>query len=87
MIVYIHGSDGKPPVAEHTIIVAPAGHLPKAECLSEWWDASGERVVPAQFPVKFHYGEAEVDDQIGRYMVTTGQAMKSRLVLPNAWDR
>lgn len=87
MLVYLHGSNDKLPVQEHTLIVAPAGHLPKNEALSDWWDTTGERPVPAQFHITFYYGQAEVDDQLGRYLLTSGQAKGSRLVLPNAWDR
>lgn len=87
MIVYLHGSPGKTPVAEHTLIIAPAGHLPGEFQGKDWVDASGERPRPLQMEVKFHYGEAQVTDEIGKYLVSTGQAMKTRLVLPNNWNR
>lgn len=87
MIIYLHGSTDKNPVAEHTLICAPAGHLPKEFQGPGWWDDSGEKKRPLQFEVKFFYGEAEVADDLGRYLVETGQAQKSRLVLPNSWSR
>lgn len=87
MICYLHGSPGKPPVESHTLIIAPAGHLPHEFESDSWWDRSGERPKPLQFEVQFIHGEAEVTDEIGRYLVATGQAMKSRLILPNSWNR
>lgn len=87
MIVYLHGSPDKPPVAEHTLIIAPAGHLPKEFESEAWWDDTGEKRRPQSYEIKFFFGEAETTDEIGRYLVKTGQAMKSRLVLPNSWNR
>jgi hypothetical protein len=87
MLIYYHGSPDKLPVAEHTIIVAPAGHLPKGECLSEWWDTTGERPKPFEYKVQFFFGQAEVDDQLGKYMIAAGLASSTRLIVPNAWDR
>jgi hypothetical protein len=87
MIVYLHGSPEKLPVAEHTLIIAPAGHRPKEFESAPWWDDSGEKRKPLQFEIKFFHGEAETTDEIGRYLIATGQAMKNRLVLPNSWNR
>ena len=87
MIVYLHGSIDKNPVAEHTLICAPAGHRPKEFEGNDWWDTSGDKKKPLEFKVKFFFGQAEVDDSLGKYLVGTGQAMKSRLVLPNAWNQ
>lgn len=92
MMVYIHGSPDKLPVPEHTIIICPGKHLhSKADLPADWFDsteknAAGEP-LPVTFPVKFHYGQAEVPDAIGKYMVVHGLAQKSRLIVPNAWDR
>lgn len=87
MIIYLHGSPDKLPVADHTVIVAPAGHLPKEFEAASWWDDTGEKRKPLQFNVVFHYGEAEVPDDLGRYMVAAGLAMKHRLVIANSWSR
>lgn len=87
MIVYLHGSPDKLPVETHTLICAPAGHLPNDFAGKDWWDLSGERPRPLQKEVVFHYGEAEVTDEIGKYLVSTGQAQKTRLILPNSWNR
>jgi hypothetical protein len=43
--------------------------------------------VPLTVAVKFTYGEAEVTDAIGNYMIKHGFAEKHRLVLSNRWDR
>lgn len=87
MIIYLHGSEGKTPVAEHTIICAPAGHRPKEFEGDSWWDLTGDKKKPMEYPVKFIFGQAEVPDDLGKYLVATGQAMRSRLVLPNSWNQ
>jgi hypothetical protein len=92
MICYLHGSPDKPPVAEHTLICSPAGHRPREFPIGngdddDWWDHSGDKPHPRQFEVKFFHGTAEVPDPLGRYLIATGLAEKSRLILPNAWDR
>ena len=92
MIIFIHGSPSKPPVAEHTIFVAPGAHLHgRADLPADWFDTTqkdaGGEPLPKTFPVKFFHGQAEVPDNIGKYMITHGLAEKSRLILPNAWDR
>jgi hypothetical protein len=92
MIIHLHGSPGKPPVEKHILICAPAGHLPKEYPLgkdgevNDFWDQSGDHPTPRQFQVEFRFGKAEVSDSLGRYLVQTGQAQKSRLILPNSWD-
>lgn len=88
MIVYLHGSPDKRPVAEHTVIVCPGRHLHgKSDLPSDWYDNTEAQPKPIEFPVKFHYGQAEVDDVLGKYMVAHGFAEKSRLIIPNAWER
>jgi hypothetical protein len=87
LIVYLHGSPDKHPVAEHTVIVAPAAHLDGQEVPAAWYDTSGKEPKPKEFQVKFYHGQAEVDDDLGRYMVKHQIAMKSRLIIPNPWDR
>lgn len=97
MIIYHWASPDKLPVAQHTLICAPAGHLPKdfetvnkegkREPNSDWWDMTGDKPRPRQFEVLFVYGEAEVPDALGRYLVETGQAQRTRLIVPNAWNR
>jgi hypothetical protein len=79
MIVYHHGSPDKPPVETHTLIVCPAKHLP-SHCPEDfWWDNTGETKRALEFQVTFHYGEAEVEDQLGRYLVATGMAKRHPL--------
>ena len=86
MIVYAHGSPGKPPVAEHTYICCPGDHLSGEECPDSFWEGKGEKRTPKTFHVLFRYGKAEVEDALGRYMLATGLAQKTRLVIPNSWD-
>ncbi len=45
--VYVHGSDDKPPVAHHILIVTPAAHLPGEEHPSEFFEPDGK---PKEFP-------------------------------------
>jgi hypothetical protein len=84
--IFYHGSVDKLPVANHTLITAPAGHLPKEFESEDWWDDTGERRRPKTFEVKFTFGQAEVPDPLGRYLIETGQAMKHRLVIQNDWN-
>jgi hypothetical protein len=85
MIVYHHGSPDKPPVETHTLIVCPAKHLP-SHCPEDfWWDNTGETKRALEFQVTFHYGEAEVEDQLGRYLVATGMAKDTRYIPSTVW--
>ena len=86
MIIYLHGSPGKTPTAEHTLFVCPAGHLPKEFDGANWYDDTGEKRMARTYEVKFHYGEASVPDPLGKYLVATGQALKNRLVIANSWN-
>lgn len=83
MRVYIHGSvqgnDGRPPPASHTKFICPGAHMAGRECPHDWFDATGK---PVEFQIEFVGGAAEVPDTIGKYLVSTGQAQKSRLILP-----
>lgn len=85
MIVYYHGSPDKPPVAEHTLIVCPAGHRPKDCPEDDWWDKTGERPKAKEFTIKFFHGEAEVSDPLGKYLIATDMAKKTRYSPPNLW--
>jgi hypothetical protein len=95
MIVYLHGSPDKPPVAEHTVIVCPAVDVrqpvgtdgKRADPPADWVDYVDGETKPKQIPVKFFHGQAEVPDLLGKYMVERGLAQKTRLILPNPWDR
>lgn len=85
MILYYHGSPDKPPVENHIITVCPAGHLPN-DCPEDyWWDEVGDKKKAKEFVVHFVYGEAEVEDQLGKYMVATKIAMKTRYTAPSLW--
>lgn len=80
MNVFLHGSDGQPPPAAHTVIVCPAAHMPNTEVPKEWVDRDNN---PVTFPVVFQHGKAEVDDALGAYMVKAGIAQRSRLIVPS----
>lgn len=82
MKVFTHGSEGKPPPASHTFLVCPGGHLSESACPASFWEGRGEQRKAKTFAVEFVYGEATVDDELGKYMLETGLAQKSRLILP-----
>lgn len=88
MLVFLHGSvasDGTPtpPPAVQYLIVSPAAHLRGQEVPAHWVD---DKNNPIQFEILFQQGKAEVDDEMGNYLVKTGQAQKSRLILPGHWN-
>jgi hypothetical protein len=85
MMIYYHGSDDKPPVARHTIIVCPAGHRPHDCTGPDWWDNTGEKPKAREYTIEFRDGEAEVPDPLGNYMLEAGLAEKSRLVQRGFW--
>jgi len=100
MIIYLHGSPDKLPVAEHTVIICPGTDVrqpfvmdkdgnstgKRAEAPSEWMDEIDGELKPRQIPVIFRHGQAEVEDSVGRYMISRGLAQKTRLVIPNSWN-
>ncbi len=59
--------------------IAPASDVKNMEIPPDWFDDQGK---PRQFNVMFEYGAAEVEDEIGRYLIAKGYAAKSALVLP-----
>lgn len=66
----------------HTLYIAPAAD-PRAAvggADAEWTDDAG---LPRTFEVCFQGGKAEVTDAIGRYLVATGQAKRTRLWTPD----
>jgi hypothetical protein len=77
--VYIHGSEGRPPPASHTKYIAPAAHMAGQECPVDWVDSTGK---PREFQIDFLNGTAEVEPTIGKYLIDTKQAERSRLILP-----
>jgi hypothetical protein len=82
MKVFTWGSDGKPPPVSHTFLVCPGGHLSEEQCPSSFWEGKGDNRKAKTFPVEFVYGEATVEAELGKYMIDTGLAQKTRLILP-----
>lgn len=70
--------------SNHTMYVAPAGdpRFTGGVIDSEWVNESGE---PRTFEVFFRDGVAQVADALGRYLVKTGQAKRTRLLLPRGF--
>ena len=78
MIIYLHGSAEKEMVEDHYVIVCPAGHVPGEFKSQDWW-LDADMKIPKQFQVYFHYVEAEVEDNLGAYMIKYGMAHKHKM--------
>lgn len=78
MKVY-HTGDKARRQASFTMCVAPAADMPNQEVPAAWVD---DKNVPLQFNIEFTHGEAEVEDAMGRYLVTRGYVAKTKLLLP-----
>jgi hypothetical protein len=66
--------------ATHTMHIRPAADPRlKGDVPMDWVD---EKNQPIPFQVEFVRGKAEVDDQIGNYLIDTGLARKTKLILP-----
>lgn len=63
---------------DHLVFVSPAATPQGREC-ADWMD--GEE--PRTFRVAFRGGRADVPDNLGRYMIDTGQARLSPVILPS----
>lgn len=72
MIVYRPHDEG---VHRHALFVSPGslGHVS-----SDFMEGG----KPKLFRVEFIYGRAEVPSWLGHYLIDTGQAQRSRLLLP-----
>ena len=70
--------------ATHTMHICPAGDpRMKGEMPTEWVDDKNNALT---FQVEFRKGKAEVDDKIGKYLIDTGLARKTKLILPEDDD-
>lgn len=67
----------------HSIHIAPGAHEKRENCPEEWFDHDG---TPKQMVVAFMHGVAEVDDQVGRYLLAHRLAGRSRLIIPEGVD-
>ena len=74
MFVYLHGSPGRAPAAEHVMFITPAAHLEGQEVPATWVNRKNE---PISFQIEFVHGRAEVDPDMGRYLVSEGLAFKN----------
>jgi hypothetical protein len=79
MYVYLNGDNprGHP---NYVVRVAPAAdnYFTNAEdCPSDWKEANGSA---KQIDIVFAYGRAEVDENMGRYLVKRGIAERSRII-------
>jgi hypothetical protein len=69
----------------HTVHVRPAADfdfLQGQQPASDWLEDDGR--TPRQIAVIFSDGVADVSDSIGRYLVATGHARPTRLIVPKS---
>lgn len=87
MKVYLPHDGTRPPSPSHLMTVAPAAHLAQIDGETdvplEWVTADNK---PLTFTVEFHHGEADVADNLGRYLLKAKLARKTRLVTPATVD-
>jgi len=73
--------------AVHRVHVCPGGDkntIGSGELPSDWiYDDGVHDPVPNSFVVEFHYGVAEVPDHLFRYLIQSGIARASRLIIPD----
>src|SRR5579863_5782344 len=73
MKVYNHGLNAK-----HVLYVQPAVDYPEAP--AEWKEADGR---PKLFSIEFVRGVAEVDKNLGDYLIEKGLAKKTKIHMPS----
>jgi hypothetical protein len=78
MLVFIHGDGVRPPPEMHLMFITPAAHLQNTEVPAGWVDSHNR---PRDFQLTFIHGRAEVDDEIGKYLLKQGLAQKSGAAL------
>ena len=62
-------------VPRHTLFVQPG----RAHPITDWLDEDGK---PRMFSVAFVAGSAEVPENLGQYLIDSGNAFASPLILP-----
>ncbi len=72
MIVYSNTPEPRP---KHEMYVTPSRNSDSVE----FKDVTGR---PVMFQVVFEHGRAEVPENLGRWMVDNGMAIRSRIILP-----
>jgi hypothetical protein len=85
MIVWVNGEKARAQ-SSFLLSICPARHLAEV-------GKHGERDVPAEWvdnknnPIDLHvifeYGRAEVDENLGRYLIKYGFASKTKLIIPD----
>lgn len=78
MFVYLAGERERAN-PKHTMYVAPANdkRVGPSNIPSDWLNDDG---TAKTFPIEFAHGRASVDEQLGRYLVSTGQAQPSSII-------
>lgn len=65
-------------VNPHTVYLRPAAHV-KGGFPAEWLNPDGSKRM---FRIEFKNGRADVPDNIGQFMIDTGLARSSPILLP-----
>jgi len=78
MHVYLHGDGVRPPPEYHYMYACPGAHLENTALPVGWVDALNR---PKTFDILFVHGRAEVDDELGRYLIKHGFAHKTGVQL------
>lgn len=74
MFIYLKGEKAATQ-SQHMLMVAPGALVKGEEIPKEWLDENGK---PVTIPITFHFGRAEVDEQIARILVAHGIVSKSK---------
>lgn len=78
--MFVYAAGERQAVGVQTLHIAPAAHVGGATaCPLDWLEDDGS---PRNFTVIFRDGVAEVDDQIGRYLLAYKLAKRTKLILP-----
>ncbi|WP_293857242.1 hypothetical protein [uncultured Alsobacter sp.] len=83
MKVYLPHDGSRPVQPTHLMSICPAAHTQElfgeTDVPASWVDSNNR---PLNFVVTFIDGAAEVDDEIGRYLLKTKLARKTSLLYP-----
>lgn len=78
MYVYLTGAKERAS-SHHIVYVAPAAYPGVSEAPAEWY--SPDKTAKT-FEIKFVHGRAEVEQNLGEFMIKYGLANRSRLIKP-----
>lgn len=85
MYVYLAGQKERES-SHHMVYVAPAAYpgVDRNDVPSDWLIGVGDKAEARTFEVKFNHGRAEVEQNLGEFMIKHGLCNRTRLVRPSA---